>query len=145
MFKPTDFHQILRENTANGPVSVDDLLKASNHDAPKAPSYVSASHVPSGQLWSRAEGGDNHIGIRIKEPIQNSEMLAAKFAALAIERKIVPVFLSHTENCEMQRHGFRVERVMGNSNRELQTCEDQLVAFWDIAIVIDVADVKNLG
>ena len=44
-----------------------------------------------------------------------------------------------------ERFGFRVERLPSGSAEQAGQAEQDLMRFWDMPIVIDLADVAHLG
>lgn len=62
--------------------------------------------------------------------------LASRLATLAAEKGAEPIILCHEEYAQLERFGFRVERVAGATEEERKAAEDQLIAFWNIILVI---------
>ncbi|MGO4908180.1 hypothetical protein ACEN2J_07580 [Pseudorhodobacter sp. W20_MBD10_FR17] len=62
--------------------------------------------------------------------------LAARYAALAIEKECEVIILSHQHNAGFERFGFRVERVAGADADARAACIAQLKQFWDLEIII---------
>jgi len=136
---------VLANISANAPLDLDPLIFPGA--AEKTVKVVRKGCVfpPSAKLWDRAEDQTSYIGIRVKSPIAEPQIVAAYLAAAAVERQIVPVFLSWNGPCGMQQFGFRVERISGASEAECEQCEEQAVRFWNMAIVVDVADVTGMS
>lgn len=62
--------------------------------------------------------------------------LAARYAALAVEKECEVIILSHQHNSGFERFGFRVERVAGADAAARSICVAQLRQFWDLEIII---------
>jgi len=76
------------------------------------------------------------FGARITEDLEDPLSLAVKLAQLAVEKDAHPIILSHVPYCGLERFGFRVERVVGETEAERTACEAQLRAFWKIVILL---------
>jgi hypothetical protein len=100
---------------------------------------------PCSNLWEMKDANASYIGLRVRAPVQNPGFLAARLAAIALERQIQPVFLCYIENSGMQRFGFRVEQLSGIPEDAQQQFEDQLVQFWRLALVIDASEIASLS
>lgn len=98
----------------------------------------------SPRLWPFADPNVSFIGCRVKTPIEHPEHLAARLAAIALERQVHPVFLSYIEDCGMQRFGFRVEQLSGLIQDAQEDFEAQLEQFWQFALTLDAADLNLL-
>lgn len=137
--------EILSRVTPNAPLDLDPLL----FDMPKPTlddAFATAgAFVPSAALWLRDEFGPSYIGIRVKTTIEAPQTLAASVAAAAVERQIVPVFLSWNGACDMQRFGFRVEYVSGPDDAACLMQEQQLARLWNMAIIVDAQHVIHMG
>lgn len=123
-------------------------LDAAIFEAPdRAPDHAPAPRAapPCATLWTMPEADMSYIGLRITAPIQHEERLAARLAAIALERRIQPVFLSYIGKSGMQRFGFRVEQLTGLTPSAQKEFEAQLVRFWGLALVIDASQVAHLG
>ena len=57
-------------------------------------------------------------------------------AQMAAEKAAHPVILSHVDVTGLEKFGFRVERVAGNTEAERHAAEEQLKRFWNIVLVI---------
>jgi len=100
---------------------------------------------PSRALWHRAPGGPAGIGVRVTAAPADGIAAALRLAAAAAERGLMPVILSAVDDSGFERFGFRVERLYGATEAERAAVEAELVALWDLAIVVDVADILRLG
>lgn len=137
------YEEILANLSRNEPFDLDGIIRSApgtvNVSDPRLP-----SSLPSATLWEMPEDIPSRIGVRIKTPIENADLLAARLAAIALERDIQPVFLSYIARSGMQRFGFRVEQLSGLTEQAQQSYENQLTRFWRLALVIDAAEIKHL-
>lgn len=62
--------------------------------------------------------------------------LAARYAALAVEKECEVVIFSHQHNAGFERFGFRVERIAGKTKGQRAACIAQLKRFWGIDVLI---------
>jgi hypothetical protein len=98
----------------------DDLQQAS-------PPFPPAARPAIGVLLADHDGPIS--GDRTKD-------LAARYAALAIEKECEVIILSHQHNAGFERFGFRVERVAGADADARAACVAQLRQFWDLEIIL---------
>ncbi len=144
MIPEQDAETILANLTRHAPLDLDAALFAPAAEA--IPLTIRpAAFPPAETLWDMPEEERSHIGVRIREPVVHADVLAARLAAIALERNIHPVFLSHIGNCGMQRFGFRVERVFGVDRAAQAAFEAQLTRFWRLALIVDAAEVARLA
>jgi len=120
---------ILGNLTRNTPLQIDPLLFG---DSPK-----------QGANLAFIDPRPTVFGIRVSHPIADQHAVAADLAAVAVERQIIPVFLSRVGDCGMQRFGFRVELIGGANEDEMHACEEQVSRLWNLAIIIDAADIAS--
>lgn len=104
-----------------------------------------APRAPSGRLFPQRAEGQSYLGVRITQPPADPAGTAARLAAAALERRVVPILLSHLPQSGFERFGFRVERILGGSPAERAAQEAELQRFWDLAIIIDLGDVAGMG
>lgn len=109
-----------------------------------APRGRSETLAPSARLWER-DTALSHIGVRVTRAHPDALDLAFRLASAAAERGVVPVILSPLERTGFERFGFRVERLPADPPEEAARAEQDLMRFWDMPIVIDLADVAHLG
>lgn len=76
------------------------------------------------------------FGARITEATGNRVQLAMSLAQMAAEKGAEPVILSHVDYCGLERFGFRVERIAGETEEARAAAEAQVVRFWNIVLVI---------
>ena len=100
---------------------------------------------PSAQLWHIEAGIGACFGVRLRTPRLDIRPEAARLAAAAVERGVIPVILSHVDRSGFEQLGFRVERVHGETPAEREMQEAELCRFWDLSIVIDVEDVAQFS
>lgn len=100
---------------------------------------------PATGLWTLSDAHISRVGIRITAPVERPAFVASRLAAIAIERQVLPIFLSHIAPSDMLRFGFRVEHVSGATEAARAVCEEQIRRFWKIAMIVDAADVEKLG
>ena len=101
--------------------------------------------TPSRFLWERAEGAAAGLGVRVLAALPDCAPAALRLAAAVVERGVMPVVLSAVADSGFERYGFRVERLFGETAAERAAVEAELAAFWNLAIVIDAADIAALG
>ncbi len=100
---------------------------------------------PPALLWPRQQDGSARFGIRVEQAPANIHMQAMRLAAIAVERTIFPVILSHVPRSGFEQAGFRVERIHAGTRAEAQAQEAEICRFWDLPIVIDLKDIAALG
>ncbi len=76
------------------------------------------------------------FGVRVTAETTDIAGLAMKIGRMAYERDAVAIILSHVERSGLERFGFRVERVAGETDQERAECEQELTRFWNIVVVI---------
>lgn len=144
MTPKTDFLTVLSHASPHSPLDLDTAL----FDAPDPGALAeidTGGPLPGARLWPMADPAVSYIGCRVTAAISRPEHLAARLAAIAIERQVHPVFLSYIAECGMQRFGFRVEQLSGLTSQDQSHFEAQLSQFWQFALVLDVAQLKQFG
>jgi hypothetical protein len=138
--------EIIQNITSQAPVDLDPVIFSKRaHDLPGAfPAPFQLEDLPSATLWSRPMDGTSYIGLRVRTAIADVAPIAMRLAAAAIERKVIPIILSTQGRSGFERFGFRCELVYGSNESEFSACEAELARFWNLAIVIDAADVAFL-
>ena len=76
------------------------------------------------------------IGVQVDDKRADLPSLAARLAALAIERDCEIIVMTANDYSGLERFGFRTERISGNSAAERDACREQIRRFWNIEIVI---------
>ncbi|MCB2117213.1 MAG: hypothetical protein KDE00_13175 [Rhodobacteraceae bacterium] len=99
----------------------------------------------SARLWERCETGASYLGVRLDEPIAEPEGAALRLAAAALERGVAPIILTALDQTGFERFGFRIERFLPGPGADRAAWEAEMTAFWQLAIIIDAADVAALG
>lgn len=138
-----DYAAILANLSQQFPLNLDDAVFDPSSTAETVDLSASPS-TPSPMLWQSAEASVSRLGIRVREPIQNPVSLATRFASIAVERQVYPVFLSYIGDCGMQRFGFRTEQLSGLTQETQQQFEEQLALFWKLALIIEVSEIEHL-
>jgi hypothetical protein len=100
---------------------------------------------PATALWHLRDAGAAFIAVRVSAPLDNVVEVAVRLVAMAAERAVAPVIFSQIPHSGFERFGFRVERLAGASDAERAACEEELKRFWDVAVVIDAADIARLA
>lgn len=126
------------------PSDVDDMFGGDTGPLPAPVSRHVPSTPPASVLWTQDMDTDvSHIGIRVSAPIENPERLVGKMAALAVEKRIVPIFISWIGNCGLQHHGMHVEQIAGATEAERADYEAQLMRMWNLAIIIEADEIAT--
>ena len=76
------------------------------------------------------------IGYRVVDPDRDLSTIAMQLCALSIERNVEIIVLSEHDYSGLERFGFRSERICGATRKARETCEAQLIDFWNIEVVI---------
>lgn len=76
------------------------------------------------------------FGARITKDTPDPVALAMRVAQLAAEKGAEAIVLSHVEKSGLERFGFRVETVGGETKQARLALEDELRRFWNIVVVI---------
>lgn len=143
MITKTDFNAVLSNIGRQSPLDLDERLFEPKEMG--ALFDVDAADGPLGdRLWSFSDPSISFIGCRVSAPLEHPDRLAARLAAVALERKVHTVFLSYVPDCGMQRFGFRVEQLNGLTEDAQQHLEAQLVRFWKLAMVLDASELGQL-
>jgi hypothetical protein len=132
---------IIRNITPQAPISLDDVIGQVAAPSVDVVPQLKDVALPSKALWTRSEDEVSFIGIRISSPIESLEQMAMGLSAIAVERQVVPIFISWIGGCGLQSYGLRVEHVTGADDAEKLAVEEQLMRLWNLAIVIDAKDV----
>lgn len=75
------------------------------------------------------------VGLRVTAPLADAADRALRLVAFAAERDVEVVVLAHTEVTGLERFGFRVERIAGDTPEDRARCEAQLLRLWNIDLV----------
>jgi len=138
---------VISRITPSEPAMLDDVLGVASgeHDTPGWANGLEPPHAPlSAKLWER-DATRSHIGVRVMQPPADLVGSARRLAAIALERSVIPILISPLAMTGFERFGFRVER-LPDADKDVQTVfEEDLCGLWNMAIVIDLADVESLG
>ncbi len=96
---------------------------------------------PSCLLWDRDGSAASYLGVRVTSALPDCAYTALLLAAAALERQVIPIILTTLTNSGFERFGFRVERLPNGPADERDAFEQELSRFWNMAIIIDAADV----
>jgi hypothetical protein len=136
---------VLARLTPHRPVDLDAVVFGAPREIAVQPPPVTVRPAPSPRLWTPGDPEVAYIGVRVTAIPADPLAVALKLAAAAVERGAIPVIFSTVEASGFERYGFRVERISGRTPAERQVEEDELCAFWNIAVVIDAADAERAG
>lgn len=129
--------EVINRVTPQQPVNVDDLLRPLDPRSRDTGDYtfpVAVAEMPMVTPFARES--TICFAARITEDTQDRVALAMKLAQMAAEKDAMPIILSHLEYSGLERFGFRVERVAGATEEERAAAEAQIVAFWNIIVVV---------
>ena len=140
------WHGVLGQLSPNEPRNVDDLTgHKAKTTAPKRWDHTNDVPKPSPKLWDLNTEEVSYFGIHVDEPAEDLAGLAAKLAACALERNVIPIVLTTLERSGLERFGFRVEYVGADNAEEQARMIEEVSAFWNLAIRINASDVQSLG
>ncbi len=141
--------QVLSRITSDQPLDLDALAfpgapAARRSSPPELPPRDTAALPPPATLWPLVEAATSCIGIRVTDALPDLPGTAMRLASAAIERKVIPIILSHVGSSGFEQFGFRVERIHASSPGDIARQEAEIAAFWDLAIIVDAASVGEL-
>ena len=123
--------------TPAAPVDLDDVLEPLDPRRAKAGTTRFPEDIPDVALPVGFANGDTVcFGARITKDTPDRIRLAMNLAQMAAEKGAEPIILSHVGTCGLERFGFRVERIAGDSEEARATAEAQAIRFWNIVLVI---------
>lgn len=99
----------------------------------------------SARLWEAQDSGASYLGIRLDRQLADPRRAALRLAAAALERGVNPVILTALDHTGFERWGFRIERFVDGPGADRAAWEAEMTAFWQLALIIDAADVAALG
>lgn len=134
----SDWIDLIAKFNPEVPESVDELIDGDTA-ATGSVFYRNVRPAPPASLWLRQDESDGYIGIRVTSSDEATPSAAMGLAAIAAERSVVPIILSHAAICGFERFGIRVETIAGQTEEERAACEAEVVSFWGIPIVIDLS------
>jgi hypothetical protein len=141
--------QVLSRITGDQPLDLDALVfpgasAADPASLPHFPARDAATLPPPATLWPLGEEYASCIGIRVTDALPDLPGTAMRLACAAIERKVIPIILSHVGQSGFEQFGFRVERIHASAPADIARLEAEIAAFWDIAIIVDADLVGEL-
>jgi hypothetical protein len=77
-----------------------------------------------------------HIGLRVPARLPDAADRAMRLLAFAAEQDVEVVVLSEVDVSGLERFGFRCERIAGDTPDERAGCEEQILRFWNIDLVL---------
>lgn len=143
--------EVLKRVSTSEPIDLDRLIferdgpETSTSAQGEFPNRGAYSPTPSLALWNLDQDENARLGVRVNAPLPDATQAACRLAAAALEKGISPIIFSTLPVSGLERFGFRVERVMGDTSEERAACEEQLKKFWNVAIVIDAFDIVSLS
>jgi hypothetical protein len=140
----TRWLDVIARLSAEDPVDIDPLLGHVPPPPPPAGAPADAPAIRSGRLWARTPTL-SYIGIRVLRTPADVRRAALGLAAAAVERGVIPIILSPLPRTGFEPYGFRVERLPAGPPEAAALHEAELCRFWDLAVVIDLADAARLG
>ena len=143
MISQPDYVAILSNLGPHQPRDLDDILLDPPVIGPPVGIDTAQAH-PVTCLTPLADPAISRIGCRVRAPVAHPEQLAARLAAVAVERQVHPIFLSYVADCGMQRFGFRVEHLDGLADDVQAVYEAQLAQFWNLALILDASELSAL-
>lgn len=139
----TDWLQLAARITPDQPWDLDEMLPAPGQHQGGF-SVLDTDTPPAGPLWPRLSSGGT-IGIRVTHPLHDTAHVAARLAAAAVEREVTPIILSALPLSGFEQYGFRVERLPDGPEALVSAFEQELAAFWSLAVIVNAADIASLG
>lgn len=138
------YQMVLANVSPFQPTDIDDLFETDPVPSPDPIPRPVSQIPPSSVLWTKDTEDDvSHIGIRIRAPIEAPERLVGRMAALAVEKRIVPIFISWIGDCRLQHYGMHVEQISGPTEAARDDYEEQLSRLWNLAIIIEAEEIDD--
>lgn len=131
--------------TPNAPIDLDRPRRPRSGVTRTPAGAAEDNRAPSALIWARAIPARPVLGIKVTAPLPDPAATAARIAAAAIERDLTPVILSALPHCGLEPFGFRVERLSPGTMADQDGEEAELVRFWDMVLVIDAAEIAEIG
>lgn len=129
--------EIMSRITPNDALNIDDVL--ARQDPRAAKKHGSAVMPASDPVRFSAGFSDEStsvIGFRLREARDDLPVLAMRLAGFAAEQGAEVVILSDLPYSGLERFGFRVERVCGDTEEQREMCVDQLREFWSMGVIL---------
>ena len=136
-----DWLKLIARITADSPADLDGQHPPQHSGTGSLP----CTDLPvSEDLWRRNETA-TYVGIRVDSPAENADRLALRLASMALERGVEPIILSTVDLCGFEQFGFRIERLPPEPEALRTAFEDEVAAFWNLAMVLDLSEVEYLS
>ena len=142
---PDHWLSVLSRLTPTGPLDLDAGHAGAKHAGEGLAAWRDDVTPPSSRLWERQETGASYLGIRVDLPIAEPANAALRLAGAALERGVTPIILTSLDQTGFERFGFRIERFLPGQGADRAAWEAEMTAFWQLALIIDAADVVALG
>jgi len=131
------YQTLLARVTTHGAEDIDAVLRPHDRRARKAGRDLFPLGVDRVPFTPEFRDPDTvAIGVRILEPKADLAELAVSLGTFALEKGAEIVVLNHVDYCGLERFGFRCERITGGSPEAREACERQVVAFWNLEVII---------
>lgn len=115
---------------------IDDILEAFDTRYSSDGSYIFPDKGWLGSQKAFQNPSTVCIGVRVEGDYIDRTDLSMKLASMAIEKEIMPIIISRGDYSGMEKFGFRVEKLSGETEDQQLNCEEQLKRFWNISVVI---------
>ena len=136
-----DWLKLIARITANSPADLDDQHPPQHAGTGK----LRCEDLPvSEDLWRRNEAA-TYVGIRVDTAAENADHLALRLASMALERDVEPIILSTVDLCGFEQFGFRIERLPPEPEDLRAAFEEEVAAFWNLAMILDISEVEYLS
>lgn len=131
-----DWSKIITKITPYSADSIDDILEG--HDARFVSGGVNGFDIGERHFATSPFSNPSTACIAVRVSTDNDDKfdLSMKLAALALEKEVTPIIFNYCDYSGLEKFGFRVEKISGNTAAEIERCEAQLKAFWNISVVI---------
>lgn len=142
-----DWLAVLSRISSDQPLDLDSGMFDASAEKPSPARHKTVSPLggvfdpPSARLWDQDTSGRSYLGVRVTSALPDCAYIALRLAAAAAERGVIPIILTTLSNSGFERFGFRVERLPSGPAGERAAYEDELSRFWNMAIIIDAAEV----
>ena len=129
--------EVITRINPRAPIQLDDVLMPLDPRSTKSGTYTFPAHVTETPVVTPfLRETTICLGARITEKTTNRLALAMKLAQMAADKDAMPIIISHVEYSGLERFGFRVERVAGETEEERAAAEQQIIDFWNILMVV---------
>lgn len=123
------------------PENIDDFLAPANGLAVHERGKSIFAHADGCLIPVRHDGRRPVIAVVLPDQEaalapDETQLLAMRYAALAIEKECDIVVITHRDRSGFERFGFRVERIAGETEEMRSACLDSLRQFWGFDIQI---------